>query len=55
MKIYIVVRLLDCQKQNVIVTSSKSIAEHLIKNFCFMDSYEIEEHDLMGESMMAGN
>ena len=53
MKIYIVIRRIDSQtSQNAIVTSSKKIAEHLIKSLNFMDSYEVEEHELMGEEMM---
>jgi len=55
MKIYIVIRHVDGSKKNVIVTSSKKSAEHMCSQFNFIDSYEIEEHDLMDEVMMQSN
>lgn len=55
MKIYIVTRRIDGESQNVIVTSSKKIADHLAKHFSYMDSYKVEEHELMGECMMDGD
>lgn len=56
MKIYIVVRNTDSTcKENVIVTSSKKVAEHIIGRFNFIDSYAIEDHDLLGNDMMESN
>lgn len=56
MKVYIIVRTIDGETENVIVTSSKKVAEHLCSKFNVVDNYYyVEEHELMGESMMDGN
>lgn len=47
MKVYIVTRRVDGGNDNVVVTSSKKLAEILAEKFYFMDSYEVEEHELI--------
>lgn len=54
MKIYIIKQKVDDCYQNILICSSRKIADHIIKMFV-SDNYEIEEHDLIGESIIESN
>lgn len=57
MKIYIIkwVKSREEKDENVVVTSSRKLADHLVIQFSGVFNYIVEEHDLIGTPMVEDN